>query len=990
MSVLYPIANCHREDRRADVVFVHGLGGHAFATWRHGKDEQTSWPHWLGDDAPNVGVWSLGYAASPSRWAVVFRCFGFNDQASGYSMPLPDRALQVLDLMVLRGFGERPIMFVGHSLGGLVIKQLLRTAADEKLDSRKRELFRKTRAVLFLGTPHAGSELATLGNAFRAIFGATVSLEDLRAHDAHLRNLFNWFRNHASLMRTCTYFETRAIAGFTIVNPTSAHPGVGEDPVGLDEDHLSLAKPRHRQAHVCAAALDLVHDVVGAPYVPSTVHDDLLWYVVFTGHIKDYDRPKVEALLRRIREVASDANVEFVKLDEGSVRVVVRGSRAGFERLMKAKADGVVSDLLGVEVIEVGRAEPRDAEADGVVLSPSEVANQALKRPYIVEHSANRANAQGRVVFDGFAANPLGPPAAALPAGSAAISAAVRPARSSAHVGGAYAWYVLAVLTFVYAFSIIDRQILTILAPFIAADLGFTDAQIGLLYGTAFALFYVLFGIPLGRLADTWIRTRMIAIGLAVKSMMTALSGFANNFAQLGAARVGVGVGEASASPAAYSLLSDWFPREKRATALAIYSSGIYIGAGVSLVIGGWVVANWSRAFAGGIAPLGLEGWQAAFLAVGLPGLLLAVLVATLREPQRGQVDGTAQPNDPHPFAKSWLEFAAVVAPFTFMHLRKLQASAAEWRRNLIAFGVAIASAALVTRLTDGLLSANRRAPIASLGDLQITSNTVQWSAFAFAGYGLFTWAQSLKLRDRPTYTLIWRTPTFLYATVASGLFACGLYGVGAFQVVYAHRVLGAEPTSAGIVLGLSYAVAGWVGTAAGGVLGDALRRRYASGRIILSLATVVVSVPIGVYAFATSNVTAFYVASAAFFLIGTAWHAGCATTCQDLVLPRMRGTATVTFLLGQAMIGLVLGPYCVGLISDIFGDLRIGILSVFLLAPITCFCLYRAIRGLPEAETSVLERARREGEALPGALERQLESSSPEHAARVRGTRPS
>src|SRR4029453_9689629 len=138
-------------------------------------------------------------------------------------------------------------------------------------------------------------------------------------------------------------------------------------------------------------------------------------------------------------------------------------------------------------------------------------------------------------------------------------------------IGGPYARYALGVLVLVYVFNFLDRQILSILAERIKADLQLTDAQIGFLYGTAFAVFYALFGIPLGRLADCWIRTRLIAIGLTLWSAMTATSAFARDFVQLTAARIGVGVGEASASPAAYSLLADYFPPAKRATVLALY-----------------------------------------------------------------------------------------------------------------------------------------------------------------------------------------------------------------------------------------------------------------------------------------------------------------------------------------------------------------------------------------------------------------------------------
>ena len=141
-----------------------------------------------------------------------------------------------------------------------------------------------------------------------------------------------------------------------------------------------------------------------------------------------------------------------------------------------------------------------------------------------------------------------------------------------------YSWYALSVLVVVYVLNFVDRNIISILAEDIKADLGLRDDQIGFLYGTAFGVFYALFGIPLGKLADSWHRERLMSVGLAIWSAFTALSGFARDFATLSVARVGVGVGEATASPSAYSLISDWFPKNMRATALAIYSSGLYIG----------------------------------------------------------------------------------------------------------------------------------------------------------------------------------------------------------------------------------------------------------------------------------------------------------------------------------------------------------------------------------------------------------------------------
>jgi anti-sigma regulatory factor (Ser/Thr protein kinase) len=270
MSTLHKIAGCENPSRQADVLFLHGLGGGPLTTWQHGADVATSWPHWLGEEFANVGVWSLGYAASPTKWLRLFGWLGIAGRDAGHAMPLPDRALQVLDLMVQTGFGQRPLLFICHSLGGLLAKQILRKAS-EATDIEKRAVFTSTRAVLFLATPHGGASLASLADAFRTIVGATVSLEDLRAHDAHLRELLDWYRNHAATaeIKTATYYETRNVYGAKIVNEGSSHPGVGDDPVALDEDHLSIAKPSSRDAQAYRAARRLLRDHVLRPVPPA-------------------------------------------------------------------------------------------------------------------------------------------------------------------------------------------------------------------------------------------------------------------------------------------------------------------------------------------------------------------------------------------------------------------------------------------------------------------------------------------------------------------------------------------------------------------------------------------------------------------------------------------------------------------------------------------------------------------------------------------------
>ncbi len=189
--------------------------------------------------------------------------------------------------------------------------------------------------------------------------------------------------------------------------------------------------------------------------------------------------------------------------------------------------------------------------------------------------------------------------------------------------------YVLGMLLLVYAFNFIDRIILGILVPPIKAELHLTDTELGLLGGTAFALFYTVLGIPIGWLADRFNRVWIMAISLAVWSAFAAASGLAQNFSQLFIARLGVGIGEAGGVAPAYSLISDYFPPARRARALAIYSFGIPIGSAAGLLFGGIIASA--------------VNWRTAFIVVGGLGLMLApVFRWTVREPVRGGLDATA------------------------------------------------------------------------------------------------------------------------------------------------------------------------------------------------------------------------------------------------------------------------------------------------------------------------------------------------------------
>ncbi|HVS15443.1 MAG TPA: MFS transporter [Thermoanaerobaculia bacterium] len=521
---------------------------------------------------------------------------------------------------------------------------------------------------------------------------------------------------------------------------------------------------------------------------------------------------------------------------------------------------------------------------------------------------------------------------------------------SHPEVGGRYARYVLAVLVLVYVFNFIDRQILSILAEEIKADLGLGDAEIGFLYGTAFAVFYAVFGIPLGRLADVWVRRSVIASGLFFWSGMTALSGTARSFGSLAGYRIGVGVGEASASPAAFSMLSDYFPPRLRATALGIYSSGVYIGAGIGLLIGGQVVDRWNGAFPDG-GPFGLVGWQAAFFVVGLPGLLMAIWVRTLREPIRGMAEGLP-PAKPHPapFKELGRELMAVLPPFTFIGLA-LEGGARPLVVNLVGAGV-------IAAVAWGLVVAV--GPVA------------QWVALGIGVYCAFSWSQSLALRDRPAFELIFKTRSMVLGVVGFASIAFVGYGFGFWVPPYFIRQHGISAGTAGLILGSLAALGGWMGVTFGGILSDRLKEKTPHGRMLVGLLAAGLAVPAAFVVVYASNLTLAYAGAFVFNAVSSMWVGPGATTPNDLVLPRMRGAASAFYLLMVTFIGLALGPFTIGQLSDLFvrggassaDALRSAMVASLLIFVVTAVALLAASRYVGAEESSRVERARAAGEA--------------------------
>lgn len=198
------------------------------------------------------------------------------------------------------------------------------------------------------------------------------------------------------------------------------------------------------------------------------------------------------------------------------------------------------------------------------------------------------------------------------------------------------AWTTVAILMVAYVLSFIDRQILNLLVAPVRRDLQISDTQMSYLLGLSFALFYTICGIPLGRLADTRSRRGIIAVGIVFWSLMTAGCGMARSYLAFLLCRVGVGVGEATLSPSAYSLIADSFPKETRSTAISVYSMGIYVGSGLAFLVGGLII-KFASAQGDVVLPLlgAVRPWQLVFLVLGLAGLAFSLAILAIREPAR-------------------------------------------------------------------------------------------------------------------------------------------------------------------------------------------------------------------------------------------------------------------------------------------------------------------------------------------------------------------
>ena len=275
--------------------------------------------------------------------------------------------------------------------------------------------------------------------------------------------------------------------------------------------------------------------------------------------------------------------------------------------------------------------------------------------------------------------------------------------------------------------------------------------------------------------------------------------------------------------------------------------------------------------------------------------------------------------------------------------------------RNLIIFAACAGGGYAMMAVTEKLLSPARRLPIAELAGVPITTNLIQWSAVAIGAYATAGWIGAGRLRDPVVARLIVRSPAFGALAVGGGLISFASYGLSAFLFVYASRYLGATAQD-GTLLGVIQAISGLVGTNLGGVLADAARRRHRAGRVYLASGAVALAAGALAVQYSTLDFSVFLIGHFLATLFTTIWLGPIFATAQDLVLPRLRGTAIAILFLGINLIGLGLGPYAVGLLSDATGSLRLAMLSALGAIPLAIFSFLVASRHLAAAETRLRE----------------------------------
>lgn len=508
------------------------------------------------------------------------------------------------------------------------------------------------------------------------------------------------------------------------------------------------------------------------------------------------------------------------------------------------------------------------------------------------------------------------------------------------------AYYALAVLMLANLFNYLDRQIVSILAQSIKADLKLDDADLGFLLGTAFAVFYSVVGIAMGRISDGLPRKKVLAAGLVLWSAMTALGGAAMGFKTLATARIGVGVGEAVANPCSQSLVADIFPKKNRAMVMSVLMSGIFLGGAFAMFIGGWFLTQWPKvcdavpiAAACGLAP-----WKAALFAVALPGVPLALAILAIREPDQGR---QARPDAGSATALVLREIASAVPPFTMITLYRIGGRRALTRNGIIAALIVLA-AAILTHIT---------------GDL------AQWAAFGLGAYAVITWGQIQTYRDRPLFALTFGDPTFVLGTSSCAVIACVGGAANVWSAPYAMRTYNIPAHELGLSLGIIGIVGSLLGVLFGGWISDKWRARDMRAPMGMAALSLIGSVPCILVMLLVHDYHVFLGALFCLGFVSAIWSPSTSAMIQDLVLPRMRGSAAASYSLVAIVIASGTGPYWAGKISTVTGSLTYGLLSMMPLVPIALVLLWLCARRLPK-EIPEARRARAEVAGEPHSQE--------------------
>jgi MFS family permease len=516
-----------------------------------------------------------------------------------------------------------------------------------------------------------------------------------------------------------------------------------------------------------------------------------------------------------------------------------------------------------------------------------------------------------------------------------------------------YAIYVLTALMLVNMFILVDRQILTVLAEDIKADLKLSDAQIGFVYGTAIAVFYAIFSIPFGRAADVWTRKNLLALCIAIWSAMIFLTGTARSLISFAIFRGGVGIGEAGGSPAIFSIITDYFPPRLRATAMSLFSGGMMLGGGLGLYLGGLILDTWNGAYPDpSLTPFGLRGWQVAFFAVAIPGPLLAWWIFTLREPIRGQSEGLSMAAHPQPLREVLNELQSVLPVTSLLMMIRRGAPGGTILLNL-AIALMIAAAAYFLTATTG--------------------NALQWISLGIGMYCMASWIQNLALRDPISFAMIFKCPSMTCTVLGLATLYFIVMGVTAWTVPFMIRVHGVTASEAGLVVGMLTFICGFCGNIGSGILADALERRTPRGRAYVLLGSLVTTVPIVVLLVHVQDKRAAYGLIGLFYFAGMAWTGVGPAVVNSLVMPRMRGVSSAFYLIALTLFGVALGPYTMGYVSDIYAAagsgsgnaLRSGILWGLAMAIPSVALLGIAARTIARDQAGRLDRARALGEPV-------------------------